>query len=304
LQSIVNQTGENQTWNFQSLPFILDTTTDNNYTVVAYPGGAPIADSFPVATHVQIESSGGNTYYEFYKIDQTGFYAIGESQVQNGTASFVGKYYPPLEYLALPLTYQTSWTSTSTTSVEGINTTQEVDGYVDGWGSYTLPGNNSSQALRVRTKTINVSLPIIIGKDTIVPGYTDISYSFVWFSPSSYSATINADSNQNATDAEYSVYGALNSVIENNSILNYSISVGSNPVTFLTNVSFTMPSESEVNISLMDPLGRQSQLLMNGMAHPGLNTLPLDPANLVNGTYFLRIQSDGYSEVQKIIVAH
>src|ERR1017187_7806844 len=64
LQPLVNQTGANQTWSFLGLPFVRDTALDNNFTVVAYPGGAPLADSFPEATNVQIESSGGNTYYD------------------------------------------------------------------------------------------------------------------------------------------------------------------------------------------------------------------------------------------------
>jgi hypothetical protein len=54
----------------------------------------------------------------------------------------------------------------------------------------------------------------------------------------------------------------------------------------------------------MDALGKQSQVLMNGMAHAGVNMLPLDPANLTNGTYFLRIESAGNSSMQKVIVNH
>jgi hypothetical protein len=54
----------------------------------------------------------------------------------------------------------------------------------------------------------------------------------------------------------------------------------------------------------MDALGNQSQVLMNGMAHAGVNTLPLDPANLINGAYFLRIESAGNVTMQKVIVNH
>jgi hypothetical protein len=65
-----------------------------------------------------------------------------------------------------------------------------------------------------------------------------------------------------------------------------------------------LPGESQVRISLMDALGNQSQVLMNSMAHAGVNTLLLDPANLMNGAYFLRIESAGNVTMQKVIVNH
>ena len=304
LQALVNQTGANQTWSFQGLPFVLNTSSNGNSSVVAYPGGAALADSFPTATHVIISSSGGNTSYGFYEINQNGFYFLGNSQIRNGTPSIEVIFTPALQEFAFPLSYQTSWTGTSAVSAGGgYIETYNIDGLVDGWGSYGLPGNITNQALRVKTKSSIFSPQIINGKDTI-PAYNDVRYSFLWFSLSGYSVTINADTNQKATDANYSIPNANSAVL--NILTNdaFSIRAASNPISFLTNVSFTLPSESQVRISLLDPLGRESQVLMNGMAHSGVNTLSLDPANLMNGTYFLRIESGGNSAMQKVIVNH
>ncbi len=64
-----------------------------------------------------------------------------------------------------------------------------------------------------------------------------------------------------------------------------------------------MPSEAKVRVTLMDGLGRESRLLMNGLAHPGSNSLTVDPAQLANGVYFLRLESTGHAVMQKLIIA-
>jgi hypothetical protein len=292
LQPLVTQTGPSQTWTFQGLSFALDTTGDNNNgSIVPYPGGAALADSFSTATHVLISSSGGVTSYYFIEINSSGYYDLGLSQVSGGVSSVVLKYTPPLEAFAFPLTSQTSWTSTSSVNYGGFLETQEMDGLVDGWGSLELPGSPSTPVLRLRTKLTTSNLL-----------YNSVNYTYQWISLSSYSATIDADSSQNATDASYSVPGSPNIVLNNQANSQFSIAIASNPVGSPTSVSFTLPDESQVRISLMDALGRESQVLMNGMAHAGVDTLPLDPANLMNGTYFLRMESDGNSTMQKVIV--
>ena len=295
LQPLITQSGANQTWDFSGFPFMIDTSGVSPSHIVAYSSSIPEADSFPGATHVQVTvNSDGSSSYDFYEINQTGFYGMGSSQTDNtGKASVTAKVSPPEELAAFPLQYQQSWTTTSAVSGGGFTGTEKVEGLVDSWGTFILPGNISESALRLRQKTTNLSA-----------FYNDTSYSFVWFSLSGYSVTINSDVNQNVRDASYDAPGAPNIVLNNSSSQDYSMNVGANPVNSPTNVSFTTPSESAVRISLMDPLGRESQVLMNGMAHPGINTLQFNPSNIVNGTYFLRIESAGYSNVQKMIVAN
>lgn len=297
LQSLINQTGANQTWSFQELPFKLDTTASTPLTIAPYSQSFPEADSFPTATHVASSTSNGNTFYVFYRIDNSGFYILGISGDSMGTPVLLQNYTPPEESFAFPLTYGTQWSSTSVIGPGGYNETEEIDGYVDGWGTYSVPGTNAMQALRIRERTIDG-----YSYDSVL--YYDTSYSFQWLNLSSFSATIDADANQNATRASYATPGSVNSVLNNTQNSSFSISVTSNPVSSPTNVSFTLPSESQVRISLMDPLGRTSQVLMNGMARAGVNMLPLDPANLMNGTYFLRMESAGNSVMQKVIVNH
>jgi hypothetical protein len=293
LQSLVNLTGADQTWNFESLPFRRNTPlSGESVSVSTYPGGAALADSFPTATHVEMITYDGDTSYDFYQITETGFYSLGYSQVIGGVASVGLRYTPPFQSLAFPLTYETQWTAASVAINPGEDTTQEqTDYYVDSWGTFTLPGTTPNSVLRLREKSTQVSSL-----------YHDTSYSYDWISPSGYSAGVTTDSSQNALGASYSVPPAPNIVLNNNPSSEFSISVAANPVSSQTSVSFTLPSESQVRISLMDALGRESHVLMNSMAPAGTNTLPLDPANLMNGTYFLRMESDGNSAMQKVIV--
>jgi Secretion system C-terminal sorting domain len=295
LQLLVTQTGANETWDFQNLPFRENAPlTGETFSVVAYPGGAALADSFPSATQVNIITYDGNTYYDFYQLTQTGYYALGASQLVNGISSISLQYSPPYELIAFPLTYGTQWTTSSVAINPGADTTNEqADFNVDSWGTIELPGNISFPALRLRQKSTQIS-----------SSYHDTSYSYAWYALSGYSASISVNAGQNALSASYSVPAAPNIVLHNAPGSSYSISTTSNPVSSQTNVSFTLPSEAQVRISLMDPLGHESHVLMNGTAHSGVNTFSLDPANLMNGMYFLRMESDGNSTMQKVIVNH
>ena len=81
LQALINQTGANQTWSFQGLPFVLDTTVINdNGTIVAYSPSFPEAASFPTGTHVETSTSGGITSYYFFEINQ---------QLEKGSHTFI-----------------------------------------------------------------------------------------------------------------------------------------------------------------------------------------------------------------------
>jgi hypothetical protein len=176
----------------------------------------------------------------------------------------------------------------------GADTTNEQANFnVDSWGTFTLPGNVSFPALRLRQKSTQIS-----------SSYHDTSYGYAWYALSGYSASISVNADQNALSASYSIAAGTNIVLNNTQSSPYSISATSNPISSPTNVSFTLPSECPVRISLMDALGRESHVLMNGMAHAGRNTLQLDPAELMNGTFFLRMESGGNSTMQKVIVSH
>jgi hypothetical protein len=296
MKALLNQSGANQAWNFGSLTFYLQAVTPNSDTVVPYPGGAADASSFPTATHVAISKSGVMTDYSFMTINSSGFYLLGNSQDSAGKASVVGMYSPGMEFFAFPLTYQTTWSSTSTTTFGGQAATVQLNGDVDSWGTLTVPGQSATQSLRIKRTQVVAAM-----------GFGDTTVEYDWITTSGISATISVSIapffGTVTMTASYSVGVAPSSVARNMESDPFSVHFASNPISSATNVFFTMPKQSDVHASLIDPLGRQTEVLMNGPAHQGLNALTINPAGLANGTYFLRIESAGNASMQKVIVA-
>lgn len=300
-QSLINMTGANQSWDFSGLGFTTKSTGKAAHIAV-YPAGAANEGDFPTATHVSIDTAQpGMIHFTFIKINSSGLYLLGASQDSLGTKRVVQTYTPAYEVYPFPMTYQSAWSSTSTVSPLGA--VQEVTGLVDGWGTLLIPGSNTYPCLRVKIKQ-KISLTYMGF------GYSITNYTFNFLTAGLASASIAADSTQKATanGTSFAVpvgthTGIQQSVASNNSIDAFGMRLGSNPVSATTTLFFTMPSAASVRVTLMDVLGRESRLLLNGVAHTGENTLTVDPATLANGTYFLRVESLGYTATQKLIIA-
>ena len=74
-----------------------------------------------------------------------------------------------------------------------------------------------------------------------------------------------------------------------------------NPVRGQATVRFAVPEQQNVRLALYDVLGRRVQLVADGPAD-GRTEQHLDVSGLSSGTYFLRMQTDGYTETQRVTV--
>ncbi len=221
-------------------------------------------------------------------------------------------YAPPMQTYAFPLTYQTSWQSTSTIHsplLPSIYTaTATVVGSVDGYGTLITPTSTkkkgsaspmaSNDALRINTKTTQAYSYMGYGQSTT-------TYSFAWITKSGYGASISADSLQKPLGATYSTGSGNNSVGEDYSspedLLNLRLSA--NPVSNTeTKLFYTMKNEGNSQVSIMDALGREVHILQNGPAQSGQNIIPIDPTKLSAGTYFLRVNAEGMTATRKLII--
>ena len=81
------------------------------------------------------------------------------------------------------------------------------------------------------------------------------------------------------------------------------ISVLENPAENSENVVFTLPAEGMAKVELMDELGRNVRMLQNGLMHSGENTVAFDATSLEPGTYFVRIEANGQSAMQKVAIS-
>jgi hypothetical protein len=74
-----------------------------------------------------------------------------------------------------------------------------------------------------------------------------------------------------------------------------------NPARSQATVRFAVPDRQAVRITLYDLLGRRVQTVVNTDAE-GRTEAQLDVSGLASGTYFLRMQTEGHIETQRITV--
>ncbi len=67
-------------------------------------------------------------------------------------------------------------------------------------------------------------------------------------------------------------------------------------------IIYTLPIASATQVMLMDELGRSVRMLQNGHALAGQNSISLDTQSLIPGTYFIRVEANGMSAMQKLVI--
>lgn len=317
LTPLITKTGASQTWDFSNQPWVLSTpTVTGTSTTLVYPGGAPFANDpdFTASTHV-IKTVYSDpklaTNYKFFKLDQTGIWLLGVSQDSFGIKSKLFSYTPPYQEYKFPMTYQTTWQSTSNFNIPnlppGYTTTISDDDIVDAYGTLITPyaahkknGATplaSNECLRVKNKI--TSATSFMGFKTSTSTYT-----YSWITKNNHTAVIVADQNQIPKSATYAISQGSTSVeglnVGDNPL---NVRISANPISNReTKLSYTIKNGSNAQVTLMDQLGREVHMLQNGPAQSGENIIPLDPTTLASGTYFIRIKADGFTAIRKLII--
>lgn len=84
--------------------------------------------------------------------------------------------------------------------------------------------------------------------------------------------------------------------------LSYSLQVYPNPFNPTTNVLYTLPQRSTIEIKLFDMLGSEVKDIYSGEAEAGTHQLLLNAADLSSGIYFISLRSGNYFRTQKILL--
>jgi uncharacterized lipoprotein YddW (UPF0748 family) len=79
--------------------------------------------------------------------------------------------------------------------------------------------------------------------------------------------------------------------------------IAPNPVRDNATISYNLKKSGQVRISLFDINGREQLVLKNASQTIGEYTLDMDTSALINGLYFLRLNTEGVVVSQKIVVA-
>ena len=75
-----------------------------------------------------------------------------------------------------------------------------------------------------------------------------------------------------------------------------------NPFNPSTTMTFTLPTQSFVTLEVFDSLGRPMSCLVSKELLPGTYSKKWNAEGLSSGTYFSRLQTESYSETQKIVL--
>lgn len=67
-------------------------------------------------------------------------------------------------------------------------------------------------------------------------------------------------------------------------------------------ITFTLPSHSQVKLSVVDNLGKEVAVLVDEMKEQGKYQTQFNPSSLPSGTYYYVLQSSSSSKVKKVMV--
>jgi type IX secretion system substrate protein len=75
-----------------------------------------------------------------------------------------------------------------------------------------------------------------------------------------------------------------------------------NPFNPTTNISFSLPSNADVKLTVFSLLGQEITILADGLYNAGLHTVSFDAANLNSGIYLYKIESNTFSMTRKMLL--
>ena len=297
----IGSPGGGNNWDFSGLSgsevFIL-TSVD--------PAASPFINEFPGATIAKFavrDFQGDPAQIWFYSNLDGGLNDMGSATVLDSIQGnvFTIKHNPAVREFQLPLTYNSSWTQTYTSTfyLNGtpfINNDFSSSTAVDAYGIMTLPGGSSFQALRVREATTFL-------------GETDVYYLFVSKSGaqvSLFASDPNPPLSGTINLEGYSYNGpfSVTSVEQSAGFPdNYYLAQNyPNPFNPSTVISWQSPESGWQTLKVYDLLGREVATLVDEYKPAGRYEVEFDATGLTSGVYFYTIKAGNFNKVKKMIL--
>jgi hypothetical protein len=89
----------------------------------------------------------------------------------------------------------------------------------------------------------------------------------------------------------------------NNIPLSYSLQQNyPNPFNPVTKISYDIPKSGFVTVKIFDILGKEIATLVNENKNPGRYIVDFDGTSFASGTYFYRLESNGFVATKKMIL--
>jgi hypothetical protein len=295
----IGSAGGGNNWDFSSLASNL--TVD---LMCIDPVSSPYINDFTGAefcTHTT-STFGGNTSEAWTFSTLNGYYDnMGSASIVQELPGFVTmiKNDPFRHAFMNPTTFNTQWTQTytQTTYLNGTpfgSSSVSLNTSVDAYGSMTLPGGASYEALRIR-------------EEVSISGFTNVNYTFIAKNGAqvSLSATVENPPNSGVIDVIGTSY---NSALNTSSVEQFSTLPGDynlnqnypNPFNPSTNIEYSIPEASFVQLKVYDILGNEIALLVNEEQSAGAYRADFTAANLASGFYIAQLKAGKYTKTIKM----
>lgn len=309
--NLIATSGASKTWDFGGRVYTIN-DPGNAHTEFVDVSSAPLNTDPKLAgaTHCQKvwETGTVEAYYTYMKLTSSGFYTMGSVADSAGNAMLLEAFDPPKQTYGFPLTFGTSWSSTSNVTsafdFPGVTVTHKVESSCDGYGTLSTPSKayKGSTPPLVSNECLRIRSTLTQSQTILSYSITTVTHAYQWISKGTAGADVVSDTNDTPMSIGYSE-GAPTRV--DNSIFDdqLTIKLSSNPASASTTLSYNLPESGDVKVSMMDNLGREVKMLHNGFASAGSNVIPIDPTTMANGTYLIRVSSNSFTGTRKLIIA-
>lgn len=300
LQSMVDigSPGGGNNWDFTNLNSNLSVTLES-----IDPSTSPYINDFPTANICNYSAStiGGNLseIWTYSKLNGQ-FDVLGNAAVTSAFPGFVTEisYDPYRRQYENPMTFNSQWsdTYTQTISVNGAplnSSSVSISTIVDAYGTMTIPGGASYEALRIR-------------EELTISGMTSVSFSFL--SKSGAQVNVNAVDANPPNSGMISVdgttyYDGLITSVEQTSDVPKDFTLKQNypnPFNPTTNIQYSIPEASFVELKVYDVLGNEVATLVNEEQAAGVYRADFSGSDLASGLYIARITAGNYTNTIKM----
>ena len=275
------------TWDFTGL---ITDHTDTGYAALC--SATPNCAMFPGTTIAVKALTGSTATYAIAtstKYSQNGYYF---SSTQNATFS------DPLDQLHYPMTYLDSFTDTYAgviTYTNGITIVANESGTAkvvcDGYGTLKLPTGIETNVVRTHSTQLFADSALVFGTPTVV---NFLLNTYTWYTPNYHSPLMTilvSDQVGGGIHTKIVTYGKRYplSVGSLNEVAN-SLELYPNPAVNNLNIHFTQANSENINITLVDLLGREVAVIADKAAQGNVD-INYNTAHLPRGMYIVRVQT-------------
>lgn len=308
----IGSTGGNNNWDF--------TTLQENLTYDLKSidkSDAPHSGEFPGADFVTFQNAANDTgrlnMWSFYSLDSY-LGSLGSVGVQSSLPedTTILKDNPVRIEIKLPMSYDSSWTQTYTQTISagGLQAGQYTvlrTVVVDAYGTMTLPGGYSFEALRLR-ETMSVSLPGV--------PISNSSVSYFFISKEGAQVTLDGPNNidlsssgvVNVENYSWNLPSAKSTAVNNKYLTNkpgvfFLYQNYPNPFNPSTKISYSLSNSSYVTLNVYNVLGQKVAVLVDEEKSAGNYEVTFEAKNLSSGVYFYKLQAGNSVQTEKMILS-